>query len=48
MNPEEPRADETVRAEVDRLLADIDRRLTEADRVALKSDTLYDDAGLPY
>jgi antitoxin VapB len=35
------------RRRVERILADIDRRLTDADRLALSTDDLYDEAGLP-
>jgi antitoxin VapB len=38
---------ESRRRRVERILADIDRRLTDADRLALSTDALYDDAGLP-
>jgi len=38
---------ESRRRRVERILADFDRRLTDADRLALSTDDLYDDAGLP-
>jgi antitoxin VapB len=42
-----PTDGEKAREAVTAILADVDRRLADADRVALSTDDLYDDHGLP-